>query len=354
MKLAQAEFRPLIVALTDALLPGDLELVAGMLGTPLYDVVAPNATHQIAVLRVLNWAQKRDLVSELIVEAREINPTNAALRNLAARASVSVDVPGRLERAVEGDSSVALQSWQEGLGAIEPTICSVEGIPKAGGTGFLVAPDLVLTNQHVVQPLIDGKVVPEDVILRFDYKQDRDGATVRPGTVVRLNSKKPILDHSPHSAVDQAVGLDGLPGPEELDYAVLELDRKVGAEPIGQFDASPQRGWIRFPDTKPVFRDGMLAIILQHPRTRPITIAFDTVIGLNDPDGRTRVRYKVDTDNGSSGSPVFDIQWNLIALHHSGDPDFSRDAAYNEGIPIDTIHALLERRGHGVRLSAPI
>lgn len=350
MRLQPEELKPLHRALTEALRPGDLELMTAMLGTSLQDIVAPNAVHPVAVLRVLEWAQARDIVSLLIVEAREINPTNAALRGLAAHAAVSVDVPERLERAVEGDTSVALRSWQESLGAMEATVCSVEGIPKGGGTGFLIAPDLILTNQHVVQPVIDGKVAPGEVRLRFDYKKDREGTTVRPGTVIGLDPEKWLLDSSPHSSVDLDVGGEGLPGPEELDYAVLALDRPLGNEPIASFDTSPARGWVQFPDTKPVFRDGMLAIILQHPRGNPITIAFDTVIGLNHEEERTRVRYKVDTDNGSSGSPVFDIQWNLIALHHSGDPDFSHTATYNEGIPIDTIEALLDRRGYGPRL----
>jgi V8-like Glu-specific endopeptidase len=61
----------------------------------------------------------------------------------------------------------------------------------------------------------------------------------------------------------------------------------------------------------------------------------------------TRVRYRTNTEAGSSGSPCFDINWNLIALHHLGDPNYDQlhKPEYNQGIPISAIVQLLEHRG---------
>ncbi len=59
--------------------------------------------------------------------------------------------------------------------------------------------------------------------------------------------------------------------------------------------------------------------------------------------GGGRVQYLTDTLPGSSGSPVFDTDWNLIALHHSGgwltEPNAATKSTYyrNEGIAIDSI-----------------
>ena len=36
----------------------------------------------------------------------------------------------------------------------------------------------------------------------------------------------------------------------------------------------------------------------------------------------TRVRYRTNTEEGSSGAPCFDKDWELVALHHSGDPNY--------------------------------
>jgi hypothetical protein len=77
-----------------------------------------------------------------------------------------------------------------------------------------------------------------------------------------------------------------------------------------------------------------------------LKLALDTeaVIGVND--SGTRVRYRTNTDEGSSGSPCFDDRWNLVALHHAGDPKFAPlyHPEYNQGIPFAAIRALLEQR----------
>jgi V8-like Glu-specific endopeptidase len=57
------------------------------------------------------------------------------------------------------------------------------------------------------------------------------------------------------------------------------------------------------------------------------------------------LQYLTDTLPGSSGSPVFDRDWNVVALHHSGgwlaEPGSSdKTTDYrNEGILIDVIMA---------------
>jgi hypothetical protein len=65
-----------------------------------------------------------------------------------------------------------------------------------------------------------------------------------------------------------------------------------------------------------------------------------------------REEDRTNTEPGSSGSPCFDQDWGLVALHHAGDPDFSfgHAAAFNEGIPFGRIVAHLARPGVGVVL----
>ena len=56
----------------------------------------------------------------------------------------------------------------------------------------------------------------------------------------------------------------------------------------------------------------------------------------------TRMHYRTPTEGGSSGSPVFDDQWQVIGLHHAGSFTMSRLAdkgthAANEALRIDAI-----------------
>ena len=55
------------------------------------------------------------------------------------------------------------------------------------------------------------------------------------------------------------------------------------------------------------------------------------------------IRYTADTEGGSSGSPVFNNQWNLVALHHAGWSG-SDGSATNEGIRIASIVDFLDAK----------
>jgi len=82
--------------------------------------------------------------------------------------------------------------------------------------------------------------------------------------------------------------------------------------------------------------------IIQHPGGLPKQIALyhNVVVFV----GGDRVQYLTDTLPGSSGSPVFDSQWRVVALHHSGgyltEPgsrDRKRVFFRNEGIHVQAI-----------------
>jgi V8-like Glu-specific endopeptidase len=81
---------------------------------------------------------------------------------------------------------------------------------------------------------------------------------------------------------------------------------------------------------------GIRLNIIQHPQGRK----KEVVVQQNElKDVHTNViHYYSDTDYGSSGSPVFDNKWDLMALHHARD---SAESA-NEGIRIDKIVADLK------------
>ena len=236
--------------------------------------------------------------------------------------------------------------WRQQLFALEARVCRVEVDGRPLGTGFLVGPDAVLTNFHVLMEVIENPALAGGVRLRFDYRVLGDGRRSE-GTLVPLHATEWLIDHSPFTADEGAGHPDAaLPTPDELDHALVRLDRPFALEP-----AEAPRGWVPVP-TAPSLAPEMPLFILQHPRAEPLKLAIDTRAVLQLNANGTRVRYATNTEAGSSGSPCFDTAWGLVALHHYGDPAFDHAATYNQGVPIQAIRDRLRRAGKDVALGS--
>jgi hypothetical protein len=239
--------------------------------------------------------------------------------------------------------------WRQKMAEIEMRVCRVEFNGNPAGTGFLVGPDTLLTNYHVLESVLNGSTPALNVSCRFDYKVEPNGSRVE-GIAVGLHATDWKLDFSPPSAAEAtATPQEPPPTPDELDYVLVRLARRVGNEPVDNRMgiAAPRRGWIKVPIVPSVFVAKMPLMIAQHPDGKPLKLAVDTesVLGVNA--NQTRVRYATNTEAGSSGSPVFDLDWNLVALHHLGDPAYNHPPTYNQGVPIDKIRARLVQAGKG-------
>jgi hypothetical protein len=253
-----------------------------------------------------------------------------------------------------------INAFRTGLAEVEGRVCRIEITTPQGtqyGTGFLVGPSVIVTNHHVAQPLVDGGVGPDQAIARFDYKA-LGGQVVQQGTPVLLDANDWLVDDSPMSPVDtQQEPRTAEPGPDQLDYTFLRLAQAAGSEPIGKGDdMSPQRGWIKLarqPAEPPA--DSPL-LVVQHPSALPLKLAMEMNGVIDTRYGGTRVRHRVNTEPGSSGSPCFSPDWQLVGLHHVGDPNFEPQHApeYNEAISINAILDLLERRGKLGAVTEPL
>jgi V8-like Glu-specific endopeptidase len=73
--------------------------------------------------------------------------------------------------------------------------------------------------------------------------------------------------------------------------------------------------------------------------------AWQTKSAIGPAAGGMRFRHRTNTEKGSSGSPTLNANWELIALHNSGDPDFTHPAGWNQGVPMKLIVDLLDSRG---------
>ena len=230
--------------------------------------------------------------------------------------------------------------WLDRAIAIYHRVCRIEHGGNGVGTGFLVGPDTVLTNWHVVKDInAEGKLA--ELGCRFDYVRLASGA-LNPGQLVPLLANG-CLTFSPYSAAETTAHPEvPAPTPDELDFALLRLETTAGQQ---QVDGT-RRGWIALPATAaPLPRDAPL-LVVQHPEGGPMKMAMDTQAVIGPNANGTRIKYTANTERGSSGSPCFTIEWDIVAMHHFGDPKW-QTPLFNQGVPINLIRQCIERQGFG-------
>ncbi|MER5759924.1 trypsin-like peptidase domain-containing protein [Streptomyces sp. NPDC002082] len=258
-------------------------------GTVPLAVWLRNATDQ------LTDAAARDVVLKAL---------DRVARDAAGEPDVAPDVPTgeSKEEIIFRDDTVPFGFLRDGETA-GSSVARIKVLPYQGGallqpvalphsgTGWLIAPGLLVTNHHVVnaRKRTDGRqqvADPSDLQLqalgsrsRFDYlSEDDTGAEETPAS--------------------ELVAWD-----EELDYAVLRL---TGA---------PSDAFLRIASAPLVVdKDTPVALnIIQHPGGEPKRIALRNNLAFEADD--TDVRYFTDTRGGSSGSPVLTDDWTVVALH---------------------------------------
>ena len=169
------------------------------------------------------------------------------------------------------------------------SIGGATGSPLGFGTGFLVSPRLLLTNNHVLRNEGSAGIS----YLEMDYVMDPQG---RPSTPVRFRI-----------------------APREFFVTDSTLDFTLVAVETVSLEGRELREWGQLqiaPPGQPSLTERLN--IIQHPGGRPkqVAIRANEVVDLMD----AFVHYQTDTQPGSSGSPVFDDLWRLVALHHAGVP----------------------------------
>jgi hypothetical protein len=313
------------------------------------DDIALGDDYQEIRFKLIQSAQAEGWTLDLLVNARQENPGNPALFAFAQELGLTATSPAQEREIRKASPFFDPVMFRTRLGEVEGQICRIEFPVPAGtvyGTGFLVGPDAVMTNNHVLEPVISGQAEASNVTFLFDYKV-LDGLLAAGGTKHVLADEDWLVDTSPLSQIDLQPDPKATDPPvDELDYAVVRLARPAGREPIGNgTEQSPPRGWIavRAPQRQVATGDPMF--VIQHPAHQALKLAMEMNGVIGAYAGGTRIRHTVNTEGGSSGAPCFNSAWELIGVHHVGDPNFTRVAAFNEAVAIDPILALLQQRG---------
>ena len=219
-----------------------------------------------------------------------------------------------LERIIEGNDLVGVNYLS--IGTLRArSVCRIHLRDATGrtlgfGTGFLVGPRVLMTNHHVISAAEDAR----SSLAEFDYEYDENGADKPMVSFALLADPAPIA-HQPLDFCLVAVAprsTDGRHGIDEFGW--LPLDPTPGKAIVGEY-----------------------LTIVQHPAGERKQVCVRENKLLKYDENGTTLWYKTDTAAGSSGSPVFNQAWQVVALHHSGVPDTDKDGHWLtvDGTPWD-------------------
>lgn len=153
------------------------------------------------------------------------------------------------------------------------------------GTGVLVGKNLLLTCNHVLSKTL------QQAWVRFGYKT---GST---GDVFELD--------------------DNVSSNSNPDYALIRIQGQPQQPILSPIDASLDAGqeiWL-----------------IHHPLGKPVVITSGKVMQV----GKDYIDHNIGAQEGSSGAPIFNRQWELVAIHQ-GHPGIGRNVVQGTlgGIPI--------------------
>jgi hypothetical protein len=207
-----------------------------------------------------------------------------------------------LQAVLGGESYKTLEWYRTGL-VRAANVARIGSLFYTFGTGFLVELDgeqLLVTNHHV----IPNKIAFDRAYVSFE---------ARAGDTQRYRIKEQLWTS----------------GIDDLDATIVRLDKPVEGVEAYPFCAA-------VPPLEPPAR----VYVIGHPKggTMSFSIADNILLAHKEP----KLQYRAPTDPGSSGSPVFDDEWSLLALHHAGGLDMPRldgEGVWpaNEGLDINKV-----------------
>ncbi len=289
----------------------------GGLNKHLENIAGTGALNDVVAILV-DKAESENWLKELLESAIKQNPNNPKLNTF-------VNIMQNQKNENLSAQEAKINAYGDGLNNpielnqkqadIFKKICRIDFGGDAVGTGFLIAPDMILTNYHVIKKIKNKEENVKNFYIRFDYKNVN--GIINLGEMYSLADNWLVaqsLDSNADNYSDDTI----TPQPNQLDYAVLRLSKKTN------------RGYIAIPDDKPVYEPHTKINIMQHPQGDTLKESSGNILGVNA--NETRLFYTAETAKGSSGSPCFNVKWELIALHNSG-----IKGQRNAGIPIFNI-----------------
>ncbi len=257
---------------------------------------------------VITEADKHNKVNDLVKAVLKVYPNDPFLKSALSSQEINYSLSPDIDKISNWQpvSDETLELLTMGSSTIIPVNFLALGVIRSKavakveirtgtnrcdvGTGFIAKVDnfdelFFITNYHVLND--KSKIGSAKII--FDYELDINGNS-KPSKSFRIDENGPWYT-SPVAECDACI-FKLVASPSELqDYQYLQLKRREVSK-------------------------SEFVNIIHHPggNMKQISLYHNIVTNTDD----RVVQYLTDTLKGSSGSPVFNSDWEVIALHHSG------------------------------------
>lgn len=235
-------------------------------------------------------------VLRVALTQREGFRADLEIGDLHAAATVVDRRRDELEKVFGEAGPVALRWYREGLERARGVGRIEDPRGRGIGTGFLVRggdlfpgswglgdEEVLVTNAHVLSATEPGALRPGEALVRFEALEEQ-----------------PIEVPVGELLWESRVG--------ELDVSIARLGRAVTAHAPYPLAA----------EDEPAFTPGgrRRLYVIGHPLGGDLSLSLEDNFQVGW--GFPFLHYRTPTEPGSSGSPVFDDRWSLVAVHHKG------------------------------------
>ena len=242
---------------------------------------------ELVAKRLRRLKADQPLVEQMEAMNRSFTPTGPGVTPKA--------FPRSLERVLGTNDLIGIRFFDQGM-KVSRAVARVQIHDQQGrslgyGTGFLVSPRLFLTNNHV----LDSAEAASASQAEFNFQENGAGE-MQPSEVFAFTPSDFFLTDKEH------------------DYTLVSIKQDARLVNYGWLPLIPQTGKLVVGET---------VNIIQHPNGEPKQLAIRDNKVIDELE--LFLHYETDTSPGSSGSPVFNDQWEVVALHHSGVPKYSAE-----------------------------
>lgn len=273
------------------------------------------ATKHQAIDDIIDVALKRYPKEESLHLAKENRLLTVTLPFLEdAEWNPSLD-EGQLEVIIGNKSTLVPASFLGKGHIVARSVGKVILASNSRGSGFLIANNLFVTNNHV----IPSEEVASQAIIEFSSDDE-----TRPFKE-KFHLDPKAFFRTSDSEKTAAAG---------NDWTIVKVKK------------NPNKTWGAIPIRPINLQPGERALIIQHPGGEQKKIGvFNSIVTAY---GSLRIQYLTDTSDGSSGAPVFNKNWELIGVHHRGGVVVEHSGKRflrNQGININLIQQALYKEG---------